>query len=104
MLADEISAEIESWNTVRYEDRCFMFRSPLQVYSERQEDIWAVASPTLGILGYGPTRDEAVHAFEMDFAACWDLVAMENDNNLTADAIVLKTAMLDLIVNVVHRQ
>jgi hypothetical protein len=36
----------------------------------------------------------------MDFAACWDLVAQEDDENLAADAIGLKRKLLSLVEKV----
>jgi hypothetical protein len=36
----------------------------------------------------------------MDFAACWDLVAQEDDEKLTADARELKRKLLDLVEKV----
>jgi hypothetical protein len=48
-------------------------------------------------LAYGQSREEATEAFCEEFACCWEQIACEQDDNLTADAQDLKRKFRDLV-------
>jgi hypothetical protein len=83
-----------------YDSRRFRLREPIRVESNFSEGIWVHEFPPLGIHAFGASRAESLKAFRMDFAACWDLLASEKDENLTGDAQDLKAKLLALVEDV----
>jgi hypothetical protein len=81
-------------------NRSFVLHKPIQIRIDCQDGIWIHEYEPLGILSYAPSRAESLDAFRMDFAACWDLVAQESDEKLTADARELKRKLLNLVKKV----
>lgn len=88
------------WRRVVCEHRNFVLQQPIQIDVEFQDDLWIHAFQRLGILAYAPARSESLDDFRTEFAALWDVIAQEDDANLTDDAIALKRRMLELVANV----
>jgi hypothetical protein len=84
-------------STLHCSGRRFSFRKPISVQETYEHGIWTHRFDPLGILAYGDTREEAMEAFCAEFACCWDQIACECDDNLTADAQDLKRKLLDLV-------
>jgi hypothetical protein len=88
------------WNKVIHGNRCFYLRNKIQIRVDFRDGLWIHEYEPLEILSYAASRAESLNAFRMDFAACWDLVAQEDDMNLTTDAQKLKRKLLSLIEKV----
>ena len=77
--------------------RRFLLKKSLKVRVGIEGGVWVYEYPSLGILAYGSTQEEALAAFRMDFASAWDQVAKEVDAKLTRDARSLKKRLLSLV-------
>ncbi len=101
VTGDAPGGRLMLWDmTVReltYGGRRLVFREPIPVEGEFSDGVWLYTYEALGISGYGTTLSEALEAFRMDFAACYDTIAQEDDRNLTGDAQHLKAALLQLV-------
>lgn len=98
-LADVRSVELSPlyWSRVRYDDRTLLLREPIQVAIDYRDGLWVYEYAPLGITSCAETRAEALKGFRMEFTACWDTIAQEDDGNLTLDARELKQKLLDLV-------
>ena len=88
------------WNNLLYHNRRFHLRQPIQITPVFHEGVWVHEYEPLKIFAFGHSRHESLHAFKMEFSACWDQLAQEEDNNLTEDAQDLKRLLLSLVQNV----
>jgi addiction module RelB/DinJ family antitoxin len=77
--------------------RRFILKKSLRVRVGIEGGVWVYEYPSLGILAYGSTQEEALVAFRTDFASAWDQVANEVDAKLTRDARSLKKRLLSLV-------
>lgn len=75
----------------------FTLREPILIQESYEQGTWTQRYEPLGILAYGQSREEAVEAFCGEFASCWQEIACEEDSNLTADALELKSKLRDLV-------
>lgn len=88
------------WSRLSYQNRRFMLKQSLHVDVQFRDGVWVHECEPLGILAYGQTRTESVEAFRQDFAACYDVIALEADENLTDDARELKVRINDMVQKV----
>ena len=75
----------------------FTLRKPIAVQESYERGTWTQRYEPLGILAYGQSREEATEAFCAEFACCWEEIACEEDDNLTADARELKSRLLSIV-------
>ena len=83
-----------------YDQRRFRLTSRIAIAVDLRDGLWIHEYEPLGILAYGKSRAESLRAFRMDFAACWDSIAQEDDANLTGDAKELKHKLRALVAEV----
>lgn len=89
-----------SSQSIHYEDRVFHLRNPVEMTVAFDDGMWTITCESLGLSGYGYSYDEAVQSFEADFGDCWDCIAMEDDEQLAADALDLKRKLLEAVETV----
>ena len=77
--------------------RRFRLTKPLCIQESYEQGVWSRRFDSLAILAYGQSREEAMETFCEEFACCWDQIACEQDDNLTADAQDMKRELLDLV-------
>jgi len=87
------------WTRLIYENREFVFNYELVVNVRGDENIWVFESEELGLIGFGNDRQDAYTAFCQDFAACWDNIAIADDDTLAEDALDMKAALKALVKN-----
>jgi len=75
----------------------FLFSRELVVKVTGGEEGWIFKSEAPEIVGFGLQRQDAHLAFRQDFATCWDVIACKDDDQLTLDAIDLKTSLKSLV-------
>jgi hypothetical protein len=76
----------------------FMLGHAIAVSIEEQTPEIVVAShETLGIVASGSTRAEAMQAFAHEFSVIWHEIALEDEGQLTADAIELRRKLRSLV-------
>lgn len=51
----------------------------------------------LGIQAYAESREQAINEFKDEFLMLWEAYGQESDDNLTGDAIDLKSKILELV-------
>lgn len=85
------------WNNLIYDNRRFHLNQPIQINPVFHEGVWVHEYEPLRMYAFGHLRHESLQAFKMEFAACWDQLAEEEDNNLTEDAQDLKRQLLALV-------
>jgi len=90
-----ISRDHVAWN-----GRRFGFSSALTVTLELDDDMWCYDCPSLGLLGCGPSREDAIARFESEFAFLWDEIACESDDALLPQAQDLKRRLIRLVSSV----
>ena len=99
--ASPLFIEYESTNSIVYDGRAFELNRFLTIEVRRADDLYVFENELLGIVGYGKTRDEARDAFNMEFACCWDSVAMVDDAAiLTPDAERLGNSMRNRVLKI----
>ena len=59
-----------------------------------------IVSTALGLLGCGPSREDAIARFESEFAFLWDEIACESDDALLPQAQDLKRRLIRLVSSV----
>lgn len=87
--------------SLSYGAREFHFRVPMQVKSTEQNGVWTFECSSLGIYAYGESERDASHAFDMELASSWDMLASESDENLTVDARELKRKLRQSVERIV---
>jgi hypothetical protein len=85
------------WRHIVHGGRLFCLQSAIEIKVDLCDGVWTHEYKPLGILGYAESRAESLEAFRTDFAACWDSIAQEPDENLTGDAQELKRGLLALV-------
>jgi hypothetical protein len=86
------------WKELTYKGRTFEFNREIHVRVLEEDGGWAFESDDPEIMGFGLTRAEAEFTYCLGFAAQWDdLACEEDDNRLTLDAIEVKHALLALV-------
>jgi hypothetical protein len=88
------------WTRVIHESRRFCLRERIEIAVDLRDNLWIHEYEPLGITALGHSRAESLNAFRLDFAACWDSIAQEDEKNLTADARQLKAKLLQLVERV----
>ncbi|MFH0809572.1 MAG: hypothetical protein V2A77_03750 [Pseudomonadota bacterium] len=88
------------WTRIVWADKIFVLRRPMQIRNDFQDGLWIHEYEPLAIYSYGATRAESLDAFRAEFAACWDLIAQEEDKLLTEDARELKQTMKAIVEEV----
>ncbi|MDI9431107.1 MAG: hypothetical protein QM570_05245 [Planctomycetota bacterium] len=91
-----IAAGLVWLSTIHCSGRQFPLNKPIPVREAFAGGVWTYRFDPIDILAYGATREDAIEAFCEEFACCWDHIACEKDDNLTADALGLKHTMLNL--------
>jgi len=86
-----------NWRKVIHGNRRFVLRQQIQIRVNYDDGLWVHEYEPLGIISYASSRSESLEAFREDFAACWDLIAQEDDENLTTDAKEFKEKLLSLV-------
>ncbi len=82
---------------IHYSNKVLYLKDLIKIDVDFQDGVWIYHYQPLEITGYGTTRKEAQEAFLLDFISCWDLIAQEMDEGLTADALSLKARLLSLV-------
>ena len=99
---DLLELDLESaWRPKRIEwgDCHLELRHPIAVtIEEREKDLWIASHDNLCISAAAISEDKAREAFAQEFVILWCEIAQELDENLTADALALKTKLVDLII------
>jgi len=88
------------WTELTYRGRTFEFNRGVHIRVLKEDGGWAFESDDPELMGFGLTRAEAELTFCVDFAACWDGIACQDDEILTKDAIDLKLLLLALVKGV----
>lgn len=86
-----------NWTRVDYGNRRFILNEQIQISQAYVDGVWLCEFEPLGILAFGVSRHDAVIDFRADFAACWDDIAEDRDENLTVDAQELKRKLKLLV-------
>ena len=80
-------------------DISLSLRRPIRVPWIFEDGLWVLEYPSLGIVAYGESQEEASQDFAEDFAFLWTEIAQQPDSNLTQDARVLKRLLLALVLS-----
>jgi hypothetical protein len=86
-----------TWTELTRRGRTFEFSRELHIRVLEEEGGWAFESDDPELMGFGLTRSEAEQSFCVDFAACWDEIACQDDEMLTQDATEMKQSLLALV-------
>jgi hypothetical protein len=92
-----LSSENLAWTELTRRGRTFEFNREIHIRVLEEDGGWAFESDDPELMGFGLTRSDAEQSFCVDFAACWDEIACQDDGKLTEDAIGLKRKLLALV-------
>jgi hypothetical protein len=84
-------------NDIKFCGTVYRLTSPITISLYVQDGIWTCEQETFSSLSYGPTPEEAVHAFCEDFSVLWHEIAEAADDELTQDAQRVKSALLSAV-------
>jgi len=82
---------------IKSKGRVFHLAHPIACVIEKQDDLLYTENTSLSIIVYGSTREEVIQEFSDEFAILWDVIASEEDEKLTLDALVLKRKFIALV-------
>ena len=82
---------------IRTKGKVFHLTHRIACVIEKQDDLFFSEDTNLGIIAYGETREDVIRAFSNEFEVLWDVIAQEEDNLLTQDALLLKRYVLQLV-------
>jgi hypothetical protein len=88
------------WSSLIFENRRFRLNQPIQITPIFNEGVWVHEYEPLKIMAPGNSRHDSLQTFKMEFAACWDELAHEEDNKLTQDAQGVKNQLLALVQHI----
>jgi hypothetical protein len=80
-----------------YESHFFSFKKSIQCKLSFKKNHFQLNNDLLEISVWGSNEEEAIDAFNFQFYSLYINFALENDNNLSDEAIKLKSKILDLI-------
>ena len=82
---------------IKSKNRIFHLAHPIACVIEKQDDLLYTENASLSIIAYGSTREEVIQEFSDEFATLWDVIASEEDDKLTHDALILKNKFIELV-------
>ena len=85
------------FDRIRGKDREFILKKRLHAVLSYEDGLFFVEDERFNILGYGPTRREAVRAFQRCFEFLWHEYAEADDRELTSDAKRLKETLQSIV-------
>jgi hypothetical protein len=94
------SEELMLFQSIRVGDKSFTFREPIQVKLSFENGMWFAQSKELSILAFGHDQSVAIQSFNEDFGVLWEEIAGAPDENLTADALLVKRKLIALVESI----
>lgn len=86
-----------SFDQILGKDRVFILKEHLHAVLSYEDGLFFIENERFNILGYGPTREQAVQDFQRYFEFLWHEYAEADDQELTPDAKKLKDALRSLV-------
>ena len=80
--------------------KIFHLAHPIARVIERQDDLFFLEDFNLGIIACGETREEVIREFSNELEVLWNVIAQEEDDLLTQDALLLKRKLIELVKKV----
>jgi len=96
-LFEELDLRPYRTNKIEWLNRIFLLSKEIACNIKKEDSLIILEYEPLNITVYNFSRDEVVEDFAEEFAFLWDNYAIENDSNLTEDAIILKNKMKELV-------
>lgn len=87
-------------NNININNKTFVFNNPINFTIEQEIGYYVINYEYLDILAYAKSEEEALENFNIEFDMLWDSYALEEDDNLTYDAILLKQKLLQMVKEV----
>lgn len=87
-------------NSFIIDNQEYILKHEIACAVRKEEDYILIEYEPLDIEAYGLTREEAIEAFNEELAMIWSEYGLENNVNLTQDAIILKEKINDLVKGV----
>ncbi|MDZ4164387.1 MAG: hypothetical protein U1C55_04600 [Smithellaceae bacterium] len=82
---------------IKAKGNTFHLVHPIACVIEKQDDLLFSEDTNLGIIAYGETREDVMREFSNEFEVLWNVIAQEEDNLLTRDALSLKRKLIELV-------
>lgn len=82
---------------VVYNSHFFSFKKNLVCKITSKKNLFFITNTDLGLSVWGNSQQEAIDALHFQFHSLYTNYALESDDNLSADAKILKSKILDLI-------
>lgn len=82
---------------VIYQSHFFSFKKALKCKLTHKKNLFYLIFNELNLTVWGSSQEETIEAFSFQFHSLYHNFALENDDNLSAEAKILKLKILDLI-------
>lgn len=90
------------FNKFDFDNRSFVLKKPVEAIFKYEDGLWVYEIPEYGIHTYSYDRKEAFASIGEDFAFQYDDIALEEDENLSEDAIKLKQRIKENLKEVIQ--
>ncbi|MBL0744430.1 hypothetical protein [Chryseolinea lacunae] len=89
-------------NTLHFEDKRIVFNNTISAPVSYDEETghFIISYPPFNITAWGQDRKEAEEAFSFTFISFIESIYLEDDKNLTTEAIAVKQALQNIIKSV----
>jgi len=97
--AEAIDLSVIDLDKFEYNDMVLVFKEPKQIKPDLDEfkQLYTIKDDTLGIDVYAYNRGELKEHLKEQLEFLWISYALEEDTNLTSDALILKNNLLKAI-------
>jgi hypothetical protein len=88
---------------ISWQERSLKLKHEIACSVAKEDHFIVITYEPLNIRAYAVSRDEAIKDFNEEFILLWDEYAEADDRQLSADALLLKKALKDLVAEVVQQ-
>jgi len=97
IVCPDKSDKILEFPYVIYQNHFFSFKKSLKCKLTQKKNLYYLNNDELNIAVWGSSQDEVIEAFNFQFHSLYRNFALENDENLSTKAQILKSKILALI-------
>lgn len=89
-------------STIAFENTVYILNNRLDFQVDFEDGMYVIQNQEFDITGWGETREEAEYSVAFTFHALYQNFALEKDEKLSKDAILLKNNLLTLVKKVIN--
>jgi hypothetical protein len=89
-------------STIAFENTVYILNNRLDFQVDFEDDVYVIQNQEFDITGWGETREEAEYSVAFTFHSLYQNFALEKDEKLSKEAILLKNNLLNLVKKVIN--